>query len=125
LPLQGVKMRILVTISRDWDDYEAVSDAFYDVCQGISFHKVTVIHGASHMDWFVAGVAYTLGMNLAAPYRADWKQYGKRAGIIRNIAMVDAGADTCLAFIKDNSPGATHCADYAEKMGIPVRRYRA
>lgn len=129
-------MRVLVTISRDWDDYEAIVDALEKVCHAsgnpsghtISYHKVTVVHGASQMDWFIVGVAYTLGMD-TDPHKADWDRYrGQRpnpAGFIRNQEMVDSGADACLAFIKNNSSGVSDCARRAEAAGIPVTRYRA
>lgn len=118
-------MRIGVTISRDWDDYEAIEDALSWQCEGcvkpdgktISYHKVTVIHGAWQMDWFVAGVAHTMGMQ-TEPHPPNWKERGKAAGPIRNQEMVDSGADVWLAFIKNKSKGATDCANRAEKAGI-------
>lgn len=37
--------------------------------------------------------------------------------------MVDLGADHVLAFIKDNSPGASHLVRQARKAGIPVQEF--
>lgn len=124
--------RILVTISRDWDDYERIWNALNTVVpEGIAAYKegwaaenVTIVHGASQMDFFIAGLAFSLGMDTEA-HPADWKRHGKGAGFIRNQEMVDRRADICLAFIKNNSHGASDCADRAEAAGIPVKRYRA
>lgn len=118
-------MRILVTISRNWDekDYLPIEDALSEVARGVSYHKVTVVHGASQMDFFIAGMARMLGMN-TEPHPANWKELGKRAGFTRNQEMVDSGIDRCLAFIKSGSRGATDCADRAEDAGIPTSRMR-
>jgi len=37
--------------------------------------------------------------------------------------MVRLGAQLCLAFIKDNSHGASHCSDLAEKAGIDIVKF--
>lgn len=53
-------------------------------------------------------------------FKANWKKYGKRAGPIRNQAMIDQGKpDLVVAF-----PGGTGTADMvsrAIKANIPVR----
>lgn len=46
---------------------------------------------------------------------------GRRAGIIRNLYMVNLGADLCLAFIQNGSRGAS-CADAAEHASIRFQR---
>ena len=51
---------------------------------------------------------------------ADWKTFGKAAGPKRNQAMVDSGADLCIAFPSKGSTGTIDCVERAKAAGIPV-----
>lgn len=54
---------------------------------------------------------------------ADWDQYGKRAGYIRNCEMADI-ADACVIFWDGKSPGSRHMYEICLKQNVPVRIVR-
>lgn len=125
-------MRILVTGSRTWTDYVTLADAllnayFATTCTA----PVTLVHGgcprgADEMAHRWADEIRESGWRLDEErHPADWERHGKSAGFRRNAEMVTAGADLCLAFIRDGSRGASHTADLAEKAGIETRRWTA
>lgn len=147
----GEPFRILVTGSRNWDDGLFIHATLGDAVPGRA-RDVVVVHGMCNprdpvtgrpVPWVRAGrlpvqdqlrlagadwhAELWAVLHGAVPERhaADWNAYGKPAGFRRNAEMVRLGADLCLAFIKDGSKGATHCAGLAEKAGIPVRRFTA
>lgn len=114
-------MRVLVTGSRDWTDATVISRALSSISTD---EQITVVHGGAKGADILAGqFAQHLGYSVEV-HEADWDTYGKRAGYIRNKKMVDLGADLCLAFIKNNSKGATICLDLADKAGIPTKVWR-
>lgn len=121
-------MRILVTGSRDWTDSEAIDSALWHAwtdagCPDRS--TVTLVHGGARgADHIAAAIARRVGLNVEC-HPAAWDTRGRAAGKIRNAEMVNAGADVCLAFIRNESRGATHCADLAEAKGIPTQRVTA
>lgn len=118
--------RVLITGSRSWTDEQAIRDALASVISLQGPENVTVVHGAASRgaDAIADRVATSWGGGLTVErHPADWARFGRSAGFRRNADMVALGADLCLAFILDGSPGASHTADLAEKAGIPTRRY--
>ena len=91
---------------------------------------VTVVHGACPKgadaiarDWVRHQLVNGGGALVRAErHPADWQQHGRAAGFRRN-AEVALGADLCVAFVRDNSRGATNCADLPERAGIETRRF--
>lgn len=119
--------RILVTGSRDWEDQQAVYDGLAAAVRQLPADRaITIVHGdcptgADHMahEW-----ARGYGAVIEA-HPADWVKHGDKAGPIRNALMVAKGADICLAFVRNESRGASHTAGLASSAGIPVRRWTA
>lgn len=118
-------MRILVTGSRTWNDHGVIEDALFNAWLYLGRpEEWTLVHGtAPGADTLAEMVAQKAGATIER-HPADWLQYGKRAGFLRNAEMVRLGADLCLAFIQDGSAGASMTAQLAEAAGIPTRRFK-
>lgn len=121
-------MRVLVTGSRNWAWPETVFDELESEYI-FSDDTFTVVHGGcptgadDHASRWAAD-AISRGLDVVEEiHPADWDRYKKAAGFRRNAEMVKLGADLCLAFILDNSNGATHTAGLAEKAGIQTHKY--
>jgi hypothetical protein len=113
------RVRVLVTGSRTWTDETIIRDALREhQAPGTVLVSGACPRGADA----IAERLWASWGGLAERYPADWAT-GRGAGFGRNAAMVALGADICLAFIRDGSPGASHTAHLADLAGIPVRRY--
>ena len=83
--------------------------------------RLRVINGAcpEGADVLVKRWAHIHNVTLEE-FPADWLQYGKAAGPIRNQYMVNRGPDLCFAFLRDGSRGTQHTIDMAKAAGIPT-----
>lgn len=115
--------RILVTGARLFTAADIMQEALERAIDEYST-DIVVVHGAARGADEIADVlAPALGLSVER-WPADWGR-GQGAGFDRNLAMVAAGADLCLAFRVRGEAcrGTQHCANYALRRHIPVRWY--
>lgn len=120
-------MRVLVTGSRDWPYPHAVEQ---ELAALLGKSPLVVVQGgakgADAAAYLWACHMQNQGVYQVRPetHDANWTRDGKAAGFIRNQQMVNLGADLCLAFIFNDSKGASHCRERALWAGIPTRTIR-
>lgn len=133
----GLNLRLLITGSREWTDWETIRDAFAELHHHFGTRVVLVSGHCLPRREFWDGDRPLKSADAICEYwallygweverhPAEWNRYGKGAGRRRNAQMVALGAHRCLAFILDGSSGSTDCAAKAEMAKIPVTYYRA
>lgn len=115
--------RLLISGSRHWTDEATIAVILQ---QYLNEEDVVLVSGACPRgadricEEFAAEVGWKVEL-----HPADWDTYGTRAGFVRNADMVKLGADACVAFIKNQSKGATMLVDLARTAGMRVRIFRS
>lgn len=110
-------MKVVITGSRN-----DVSRALIENALEYLPEDTIIIHGAAPgVDRNAGSVARKNGYKVVE-VAAEWENYGRAAGAIRNIKMLDMRPDLVLAFHTDlkKSRGTWHCVSEATKRGIPV-----
>lgn len=137
-------MKVIVCGSRDWDNewcrtlvqnelgrllthHGVWSDVLPDgtkvTCEGWR-QPLHVVHGgcSKGADRFAAEWCQTYCEFIEEKvYVADWDKNGKKAGLVRNQAMVDDGADLVLAWWNGSSKGTEYTIKAAVQAGIIVK----
>lgn len=108
-------MKVLVCGSRDWKNADVVWSRLRKLPQ-----DSTIIHGCARgADRIASAVARDFNFN-EWRFPARWALDGKRAGYLRNVAMLDEKPDLVIAFWDGQSPGTKHTIDEARRRGISV-----
>ena len=110
-------MKVLVCGGRDYDDQEFVFSFLDHLDKKTPI--TTVVHGdARGADTLAKKWARQRGKTAVA-YPADWKRYGKPAGMIRNQQMMDEESpDLVVAF--PGGDGTAGMVRISRKAGVPV-----
>ena len=113
-------MKVLVCGDRNWLGWAAIERELKRLPAG-----TTVIHGAARgADTIAADIGIRMGLHVKA-CPAEWEQFGRAAGAIRNKWMLKMEPDLVLAFHSDirRSKGTANMIAIARKKGIEVRLF--
>ncbi len=109
-------MRVLVTGSRYWTDVTTIEKEL----TGLPIETTIVHGGAKGADTIADVIATEMGFKVEV-FPANWEQYGRAAGPIRNREMLLTNPDLVLAFLKPASKGTKDCIKQAKARKIKVK----
>jgi hypothetical protein len=120
-------MILIVTGSRGMNPVSA-RDAIKDYLRKIE--KVVIYHGNSgNVDMAAKAIGDMWSGYSQVPFDADWKDYGRAAGPVRNETMVQVALEVAkttgdtvkgLAIWNGSSKGTKDCIERMKKAGIEV-----
>lgn len=107
-------LKVIVCGGRKFADYQLVRVVLQ------SLNLSVVVQGAARgADRLAARAAREIGVEtVSCP--ANWDEYPRRAGIIRNREMLEHEPDAVIAF--EGGPGTANMVNIADKAGIAVYR---
>ena len=115
---RGRQVRVLICGDRNWTDRGPI-EAYL---ASLTPEFTVVVHGGARGADMIGGeVAKQMGMAVEQ-YSANWKQYGKAAGPIRNCQMLDSQIDLVVWFHDniESSKGTKNMIVQAKKAGVNV-----
>lgn len=118
--MRGFLKTLIVAGGRDFDDYYTLRDILDRHMLGRG--DVAIVSGhARGVDQMAEAYAQRAGIPVAT-YPADWKRYGKRAGMVRNAEMADV-ADELVAIWDGKSRGTAAMINMMRRRKKPVTVY--
>ena len=116
-----MKPRIIIAGGRDFTDYDFLKKTLDNVIQVDDFE---VVSGACRgVDTLGERYAQEKGLGMPKIFEADWDQYGRGAGPIRNEEMARY-ADGLVAFWDGESRGTANMIKIAKRYGLEIKIIR-
>lgn len=108
--------------SRTWEDVFPIYTFIKGVAATHSGHKVVVAHGGAQGADTMAGHAAVAADVEVRVFPANWKEFGKAAGFIRNKQMVEEFKPDIVVACSEYpvTTGTQHTVNLAVKAGLPV-----
>jgi len=116
-------MKVAIVGSRSFNDYGTLKAVIEMTCQTYGIEIDTIVSGGARgTDRLGEMFAKEKGYETLI-FPADWDKYGKRAGFIRNVEIID-NCDACIAFWDGESHGTKHDIELCQEKNKPCYVYR-
>ena len=110
-------IKVIIAGGRNFDDFNKLCQVCDEFLQ--DQNDIEIVSGA-YKGADLLGERYAAERNYSLKqFPADWRRYGKSAGLKRNAEMA-AYADALIAFWDGKSKGTKHMIDAANKLGLYV-----
>lgn len=110
-------MKVIIAGGRDFNDY-----SFFEKCMGELNLEITEVVSGMAKGADSLGIRWAEGWVDVKEFPADWEQYGKAAGHIRNQQMSQYG-DVLVAFWDGRSTGTKSMIEKMVQAMKPVHIY--
>lgn len=107
-------MKVLICGSREWLDPVPIKE----VIDALSPGSTVIVGGARGADLIAQNLAEERDDITVKVFYAEWDMWGKRAGPMRNIEMLNNKPDIVYAFPLRKSKGTYHTINEAKKRNI-------
>ena len=115
-------VNIVICGSRHFTDYSVLSSALDDFLSIFQKEEICIVSGGCRGADSLA-LQYAQDRSISfLKYPADWKRFGKSAGIIRNFQMLEI-ANICFGFHDGVSRGTAQMLRISRAKGIPTEVY--
>lgn len=113
-------MKLIIAGSRNFSDYLLLKKNLDKYLSNVKKEDVEIVSGsASGADKLGEKYAAERGYKITS-FPADWKQYGRAAGPIRNSLMADYATD-CICFWDGQSKGTKWMIDLCAKKNVSCK----
>jgi hypothetical protein len=116
-------MNLIIAGGRDFDDYTLLCRKLEQILANTDKATMTLFSGQARGADYL-GERWVKAQRPRIPIRwfpANWDKHGKKAGMLRNQEMLDAGATHLVAFWDGKSKGTDDMITRGKREGISVR----
>ena len=112
--------KVIIAGSRSFNNYELLKEHCLSILQERMRKDVIIIVSGHARGADLLGERFAKEFGLSCEYHpANWKAFGKGAGLIRNAEMAKS-ADALIAFWDGKSRGTAHMVNFARRKGLDV-----